>query len=191
MTRRPTFQSFLVIFLILLCHYSVAMAQEQSPSPEPAAAEPSAAAPSGAPAYQTSGLPVPRFVSLRSEKVFVRSGPALRYPIKWIYQKETLPVEVIQEFDTWRKIRDFDGDEGWVHQSLLAGKRTVLIKAEAPIDLYKASGRTDRLVARLEPDVIALLLRCEKAFCEVEAGGFRGWAERKYLWGIYEDEELD
>ena len=71
--------------------------------------------------YDNSGLPIPRFVTLRSDKVFVRTGPGVRYPIKWVFQKENLPVEVIQEFDTWRQIRDRDGEEGWIHQSLLSG----------------------------------------------------------------------
>ncbi len=79
----------------------------------------------------SSGLPIPRFVTLASEKVFVRTGPALRYPIKWVYQRSNLPVEIVQEFDTWRKIRDMDGDDGWVHQSLLSGDRYGIVKGEA------------------------------------------------------------
>lgn len=144
-------------------------------------------------AYQTSGLKVPRFVSLRADKdkVFVRSGPALRYPVKWIFQKEKLPVEVIQEFDTWRKIRDIDGDEGWIHQSLLSGDRTVLVRGDDLVPLQKDEDSHERLVARLEPDVIADLARCHKALCEVSAGGFTGWADRKFLWGIYADEEVE
>lgn len=143
--------------------------------------------------YQTSGLKVPRFVSLRADKdkVFVRSGPALRYPVKWIYQKQKLPVEVIQEFDTWRKIRDFEGEEGWIHLSLLSGQRTVLIRADDLVPLQKDESSPERLVARLEPDVIADLTTCHKTLCEISAGGFSGWAERKFLWGIYEDEELE
>lgn len=143
------------------------------------------------PSYKTSGLPVPRYVSLRSDKVFVRSGPALRYPIKWIYQKEGLPVEVIQEFDTWRKVRDVQGEEGWIHQSLLSGQRTVMIKAEETIPLYRDSRRPDKLVARLEPNVVASVEQCVEAYCELDAEGFRGWAERKLLWGIYDREELN
>ena len=77
--------------------------------------------------FNNSGLTIPRFVSLRSNKVFVRTGPALRYPIKWIYTREGLPVEVVQEFDTWRKVRDKDGEEGWIHSSLLSGKRHAVI----------------------------------------------------------------
>lgn len=144
-------------------------------------------------AYQTSGLKVPRFVSLKADKdkVFVRSGPALRYPVKWIFQKQNLPVEIIQEFDTWRKVRDFEGDEGWIHQSLLSGKRTVLVRGDELVALQKETDTPERLVARLEPDVIADLTRCQKTLCEISAGGFTGWADRKFLWGIYEDEELD
>ena len=68
---------------------------------------------------QESGLPIPRFVALRSDKVFLRSGPGLRYPKVWIYQRRNMPMEVVSEFDTWRKVRDWEGSEGWVHQSLL------------------------------------------------------------------------
>ena len=174
----------------LLTFENTARAENPADSKAPMApGEVSQAAP--APAYQTSGLPIPRFVSLRSEKVFVRSGPALRYPIKWVYQKDKLPVEVIQEFDTWRKIRDVEGDEGWVHQSLLTGQRTVLIKSDDLVPLQKEPRSPGRLVAKLEPDVIAEVTACEGDVCSVSAGGFSGWAERKYLWGIYAEEELD
>lgn len=179
---------FLFLSLIALS-VSPAAAQDSAPKADMAPGE--VAQTAAPPAYQTSGLPIPRFVSLRSDKVFVRSGPALRYPIKWIYQKEKLPVEVIQEFDTWRKIRDAEGDEGWVHQSLLAGQRTVLIKADDLVPLRKDPRSPDRLVAKLEPDVIAEVATCEQQLCAVSAGGFSGWAERKFLWGIYEGEELE
>ncbi len=187
----------IIAFLALVALFAVpgsARAQDNavSAAAPPAAEDAVKPVPSPA-AYQTSGLPIPRFVSLRADKdkVFVRSGPALRYPVKWIYQKEKLPVEVIQEFDTWRKIRDFEGDEGWIHQSLLSGQRTVLIKADDLVPLQKDEDAPERLVAKLEPDVIADLTRCDRTLCEVSAGGFSGWADRKYLWGIYADEELD
>lgn len=183
MTRFCLFTALIALFAL------PAAAQDAAPKDSMAPGEVTQAAPPQA--YQTSGLPIPRFVSLRSDKVFVRSGPALRYPIKWIYQKDKLPVEVIQEFDTWRKIRDAEGDEGWVHQSLLTGKRTVLIKSDDLVPLQKEPRTADRLVARLEPDVIAEISACEKNLCAVSAGGFTGWADRKFLWGIYAEEELD
>jgi SH3-like domain-containing protein len=148
----------------------------------------SAAAPEPAPA---TGLPIPRFVSLRSDKVFVRTGPALRYPIKWIYNKSELPVEIVQEFDTWRKIRDVDGDEGWVHQSLLSPKRSALVKAEEAINLNEKGDLTTPVIARLEPQVLALVSACDGQWCEIESGGYHGWAEQKFFWGVYAGERFN
>ncbi len=167
-----------ILFFVLLILFPFHSAQAQTTS-------------TGASVFQASGLPIPRFVSLRSDKVYVRTGPALRYPIKWIFQKEGLPVEVIQEFDTWRKVRDVDGEEGWIHQSLLAGKRAAIIQGDAAVMLIKRPDRPEAQVAMLEPGVVAALERCEQAHCEVSAGGFSGWAPRNALWGIYEDEQLD
>src|SRR5438876_886029 len=73
-------------------------------------------------------LPVPRFVSLRSEQVNVRTGPGERYPIEWVFTRRDLPVEIVAEFENWRKIRDSEGSEGWVHQRMLAGRRSVLVR---------------------------------------------------------------
>ncbi len=142
-------------------------------------------------AYDNSGLPIPRFVSLRSEKVFVRTGPALRYPIKWIFVKEGLPVEVLQEFDTWRKIRDVDGAVGWIHQSLLSGKRNAIVIEKNEAYLVRKPVTGSQRVALLEPNVTVVLEQCSGAWCEVEAHDYEGWIEKKALWGIYEDEELD
>ncbi len=139
----------------------------------------------------TSGLPIPRFVTLASEKVFVRTGPALRYPIKWIYQREHLPVEIVQEFDTWRKIRDMDGDDGWIHQSLLSGDRSVIVKGEVPLAVRKEPQAESRLLAMLEPNVVASVKECKAAWCQVSSQGYTGWAERKFLWGIYDSEDFD
>lgn len=141
--------------------------------------------------FNNSGLPIPRFVSLRSDKVFVRTGPALRYPIKWVFVKKDLPVEIIQEFDTWRKIRDLAGEEGWIHQSLLSGKRTALVKAADGDFLFRKPVSNARPVAMLEPRVIVTLKQCAATWCAAESMGFKGWIERKSLWGVYPDEELD
>jgi SH3-like domain-containing protein len=139
----------------------------------------------------SSGLPIPRFVSLASEKVFVRTGPALRYPIKWVYGREHMPVEIVQEFDTWRKIRDVDGDDGWVHQSLLSGDRHVIIKGEGEQPLLRAPSEDAPAIAALEAGVIAAANACEGAWCQVMAGGYTGWMMRKFLWGVYDSEDFD
>lgn len=145
--------------------------------------------------FNNSGLPIPRFVSLRSDKVFVRTGPALRYPIKWIYTKDNLPVEIVQEFDTWRKIRGIEGDEGWIHQSLLAGKRYGVVQNPDGAHLMRKPQSDAQIknqpVALIEENVVIELLSCSGAWCEASASGFQGWMERKFIWGVYAQEELD
>jgi SH3-like domain-containing protein len=141
--------------------------------------------------FNSSGLQIPRFVTLRSDKVFVRSGPALRYPIKWVFVREGMPIEIIQEFDTWRKIRDMGGDEGWIHQSLLSGQRKAIITDKKGALMVKKPEAEARGVAFLEPYVILNLEECQGEWCFGEAKGFKGWLQRKSLWGVYQDEELD
>lgn len=172
----------LIVVLLALCPvFAWAQSEDGAPSVTSEVSEPAPA----------SGLPIPRFVSLRSDKVFVRTGPALRYPIKWIYNKSELPVEIVQEFDTWRKIRDVDGDEGWVHQSLLSPKRSALVRADELINLNEKGDITTPVIARLEPQVLALVSACDGQWCEVESGGYHGWAEQKFLWGVYAGERFN
>src|SRR6266446_9067351 len=90
-----------------------------------------------------SGLPVPRFVSLKSDKVNVHIGPAKNYEVKWVYQRAGLPVEIVAEFENWRRIRDSDGTEGWVYHSLLSGKRTGMVIAKDPDDLVAVHETSD------------------------------------------------
>ena len=102
-----------------------------------------------------------------------------------------MPVEIIQEFDAWRKVRDYEGDTGWIHQSLLTGDRTVLINNAEPVAVREGFSEDAKMVARFEPLVIARVEKCIEAWCEIEASGYDGWVQRKYLWGIYDSEELD
>lgn len=138
-----------------------------------------------------TGLKLPRFVSLRSDTVYVRAGPDMRYPVKWVYQRRGYPLQVIQEFDTWRKIRDADNEEGWVHQSLLSGNRHVLVTGEAPVTIYRKPGEGARAVAQIEPGVVAKLDECEDNWCEVSVSGYDGWLLKTSLWGVYEYEESE
>lgn len=139
----------------------------------------------------SSGLPIPRFVALADEKVIARTGPGLKYPIKWIYERKRMPVEVVQEFDTWRKIRDIDGEMAWVHQSLLSGSRTAIVKGEKGVSLRKDPEEESAILAYLEPNVVVSVRSCEQAWCDIESGGYEGWAQRKFLWGIYDHEDFD
>ena len=129
-----------------------------------------------------TGLRVPRFVSMNSVKVNVRAGPGTRYPIKWVFQRKSLPVQIVAESDTWRKIRDFEGIEGWVHQRMLSGRRRAIVIG-AIQQLRRAPERTAKTIALFEPGVILRLDNCSEAWCLVEGGCYEGWIHRKSIWG--------
>jgi len=138
-----------------------------------------------------SGLPLPRFVSLKSDEVNVRRGPGQEYEIAFTFVRARLPVEITQEFDNWRKIRDSEGAEGWVFHSLLAGKRTALIAPwdkAGPFPAYQSADAKSAVVAYLEPKVIADVEQCTGAWCEISVKGYDGWIEQDKLWGVYPEE---
>lgn len=137
-----------------------------------------------------SGLPLPRFASLKSDNVFVRTGPSTDYPIRWVYKREGLPVEIVQEFDVWRKIKDPDGEIGWVHKILLSGTRTAIIETKDPVMAWGDDDGTSP-VAKLENRVIATVSECNEKFCKLELMPFQGWVEKKFLWGVYPSEILN
>ena len=136
-----------------------------------------------------SGLPLPRFVSFRAVEVNLRSGPGVRYPILWVFQRRGLPVEIVDEFDTWRQIRDAGGTTGWVHQSMLQGRRSVLVQGQGEQILRKQPGLGAAPVARLEPGVVARLDHCtDENWCRVEVQSFSGWLPRDTFYGTYQNE---
>ena len=134
-------------------------------------------------------LPLPRFVSLRSSEVNLRTGPGTNYPVDWVFVRRELPVEVIAEFDVWRKIRDWQGTVGWVHQSMLDGRRTARVTG-ADRELRSEPADSAVAVARLAPGVIGRLLQCEAVWCRIDADGYRGWLKRDEFWGTYPDEKV-
>lgn len=141
----------------------------------------------------STGLPVPRFVSLKSDEINVRVGPSRQHAIAWIFRKAGLPVEVTQEFETWRRIRDADGEEGWIFHSLLSGKRTAIIapwETESLTDIYRSAAETSGVVAQAEPKVVVSLQSCEDDWCEIIADETRGFVRKNALWGVYPDEDL-
>lgn len=135
-------------------------------------------------------LPVPRFVTLGVDEVNLRTGPGLRYPIKLIVRKDGLPVEITREFDVWRQIRDVEGDEGWVHQSMLSGRRAVVIKGHVQA-LLKKPDESAPPVVKAEPGVIGALEACEGKWCQVDVAGYEGWIKRDDIWGVYPDEKIE
>ena len=135
------------------------------------------------PAWGDSGLPVPRFVSLRAAEANLRTGPGVRYPVEWVYRRAGLPIQIIAEFDVWRRIRDWEGTEGWLHRSLLSGTRTVLV-VDAIADLYESPATEAALIARVEPGVVGRLITCAGDWCKIDIRGYSGWIVRSGLWGV-------
>lgn len=183
MSKRPV----LTLFAVLLSLFLAVPARAQDANAAPAAA----AVMHDEDVGSVTGLPLPRFVSLRSDTVYVRAGPGMRYPVKWVYQRRGYPLQVVQEFDTWRKVRDVDAEEGWVHQSLLSGNRQVLVQGDAPSTIYKKPDDAARAVAQVEPGVVAKLNECADDWCEVSVSGYDGWLLKSSLWGVYEHEESE
>ena len=143
-----------------------------------------------------SGLPVPRFVSLKSDRVNVRGGPAKDHEVTWVYTRSGLPVEITAEYENWRRIRDWEGAEGWVYHSLLSGRRTALIAAKPKaatdlIPLHESADPGSRVTARLEAGVLGSVKRCNDNWCRILGEGFDGWIEQERLWGVYPNEKVD
>ncbi|MCB1486666.1 MAG: SH3 domain-containing protein [Bauldia sp.] len=141
-----------------------------------------------------SGLPVPRFVSLKAGRVNVRVGPGEDYKIAWVFVKPGLPIEVVQEYDNWRRVRDADGTTGWIFQSLLSGKRTAVVAPWAggdPRPIHASATPGSAITAYLEPGVTGEIDHCSAGFCRISGKGYSGWIDRDQLWGVYPDEDID
>jgi SH3-like domain-containing protein len=141
---------------------------------------------------QDSGLPLPRFVSLRAAEVNLRTGPGVQYPVDWIFQRESLPVEIIKEYRTWRLVRDWQGTQGWIHQSMLSGKRTFMVTGKERT-IRKDPDVKSRAVAIIEPPALGELLACPQGsgWCQVRAKGSEGWLRKVEIWGVYPNEAFE
>jgi SH3-like domain-containing protein len=141
-----------------------------------------------------TGLPMPRFVSLKSALVNVRRGPSSDHRVAWVFKRKNLPVEIIAEFDHWRRIRDSDGAEGWVYHSLLSGRRTVIAapwaKGDA-VDLKAARSATSAIVARVGSGAVGNLKSCDGKWCEASFGDYEGYVPQDKLFGAYPGEVYD
>lgn len=147
------------------------------------------AAPAGGQGHGNGLSPLPRYVSLRSDEVNLRTGPGARYPVEWVFTRKNLPVEVLAEFENWRKIRDWEGAEGWVHQSMLSSRRYALIVGE-PRTLRRQPEPGAPAVARAEPGTLGQVLECRDRWCRLDVGGFKGWLPRAEMWGVYPGETM-
>lgn len=142
------------------------------------------------PTSSAQGLKVPRFASLRAGEVNMRSGPGSRYPIEWVYVRRYLPMEIIDEFEAWRKVRDWKGVIGWVHKSMLTGRRSIVVTGTEQ-KLYRSGSEQSKVIARVERRVVGRLIKCPDAWCEVEIAGMRGWMKPSQFWGTHPGEILE
>jgi SH3-like domain-containing protein len=155
-----------------------------------------------APAYSTdettgpvSGLPLPRFVSLKADKVNLRAGPTRDHDVSWVFTRAGLPVEITAESENWRRIRDSEGAEGWVYHSLLSSRRTVLVapwsKKDESFPLYESGNRNAGVTAQLQPRVLGSVKNCDGKWCRIFGDGFDGYIEQERLWGVYPNESVE
>jgi SH3-like domain-containing protein len=143
-----------------------------------------------------SGLPVPRYVSLKSDHVNVRAGPTKDNDVAWVYTRSGLPVEITAEYENWRRVRDSEGSEGWVYHSLLSGRRTAVVtmKSKDEFTLYLRRRHARPALSQRKVTgrrVVAQVKRCNNGWCRVIGNGFDGWIEQQRLWGVYADEKVN
>ncbi|MEY3004662.1 MAG: hypothetical protein RLZZ491_1838 [Pseudomonadota bacterium] len=165
-------------------------AQSPDVAPEPASTALAAPQVPGPQLGPVTGFPIPRYVSLKAGEANARRGPSRSHRIDWVFQRRNMPVRVVAEHGHWRRIIDRDGAGGWVHYTLLSGVRTVIVEAE----LLAIRARPDpdaTMRAQAERDVIAELHQCRSDWCEIEAGGYRGWVEATGLWGVDPGETIE
>ena len=146
-------------------------------------------------------LPIPRYVSLKTDRVNLREGPSKDHRTTWVFQRAGLPVEIIGEFETWRRIRDSEGTEGWVLHSLLSGRRTAIVTAfvkgdQQAIPLQERADERAEVLARLQAGVIASVKQCSGAWCRVvivlpNARDVDGFIRQDRLWGVYPNERVE
>jgi SH3-like domain-containing protein len=142
----------------------------------------------------TSSLPVPRFVSIKADRVNARGGPDKDHDVSYIYTRVGWPVEITAEFEDWRRIRDSDGTEGWVYHSLLSGKRTAVVQMRSKTDLAQLYAKPDdksAVTAQLQVGVLSTVKHCTGSWCEISGDGFEGWVQQNELWGVYPNEKID
>lgn len=142
-----------------------------------------------------SGLPLPRFASIKASRLNMRVGPGTDYKVSWLFKRAGLPVEIIAEFENWRRIRDSDGTEGWVYHAMLSGERTAIAAPwmegkgdDIFVNMRASSTKDSAVVAKLQPGVIMQLKECTGAWCLAKSHEMEGWVSQAEIWGAYPGE---
>ncbi|MEN0087881.1 MAG: SH3 domain-containing protein [Pseudomonadota bacterium] len=145
-----------------------------------------------------SNLELPRFVSLKAKRANLRVGPGKNYAVDWLLVKKGMPLEVVQEFDLWRRVRYADGTQGWLFHSLLSGKRTATTapwktdgEAVTHIEARNRADENARVTARFEPNVLVEIESCDGTWCDIRHKNGRGWIRQTELWGVYPQEKIE
>ena len=136
---------------------------------------------------------LPRFVSLRADKVYARSGPGVKYPIEWVYSQKSAPLEVISEYGDWRRVKDWQNSESWIKSQMLNSKRFAKVIAKGENNLYAKDSYKAKVIAKIEDEVVGEIKKCpaENNFCLLQFNTIIGWMPRQSLFGIYPDEIID
>ncbi|MEM7620192.1 MAG: SH3 domain-containing protein [Pseudomonadota bacterium] len=149
----------------------------------------------------SSGLLIPRFVSLKSNEVNVRKGPGTDFKVSWVYRKTGLPIEVIAESGNWRRVRDSEGVEGWIFHRLLSAKRTITVMPwseigqngkRAKIPIYRTTSETKNdIILYVEAGILGGVIKCDGMWCKISFAQHQGWIRQKKLWGVYPNETVE
>ena len=123
----------------------------------------------------------PKYASIKKEKAYSRHNASFDAPLEWIYQKKNLPILIIRERDNWREIRDIDGYISWMHVSMISNKRTFINREDQNLLKYKNNNIVNAIVKK---GVVGKIINCDEIFCKVKIKNYKGWVEKKYLWGI-------
>jgi SH3-like domain-containing protein len=134
--------------------------------------------------------PAPYFASMKNDTTNMREGPSPDTRIKWVYHRKGLPVEVVASFDAWRRVRDMDGEIGWIHTALLSRERTAVVNGNGDVEVHSSADPSSKTVAQAQAGAIGVLRGCGPAACRVRFDGAEGWVERSRLWGIHSGEQF-
>ena len=136
--------------------------------------------------------PIPRFASLRSDKINLRAGPGERFPIEWVYECKNLPVEIIDAYEHWYKIKDYENIQGWMHKKMVSKKRYVLTPKGKKMPVYKKADISSPIIAYFDGQAVVQIVKCKKdsSFCLVSYNDWKGYIERTDLFGLYPKEEI-
>ncbi|WP_439524060.1 SH3 domain-containing protein [Marivita sp.] len=137
-----------------------------------------------------TNLPLPRFVSMKASEGNVRRGPSLSHRIDWVYKRRNMPLQITAEHGHWRRVQDRDGAGGWVHYALLSGVRTAIVEVDM-LNLYARPDASTQVNAQLSLGVVAELRQCQTDWCELQAGGYKGWARKGSYWGVLPQEVFE